>query len=697
MDKSDPRNRAFISYSHADGTWARWLHRSLESYRTPKYLSTADGIDPPPARLTPIFRDREDLASSADLSERIRQALEDSMNLIVICSPQAARSRWVNQEIEVFKRLGRADRVFALIVDGDPDEAGGPRDCFPPALRARYDSAGKQIGGRGEPVAADVRKSGDGKSLARLKIIAGLLNVGLDQLRRREVQRRQRRMAAITAGSLSVSALTIWLAVDATLARGEAEQRRQQADDLLGFMVGDLRQRLEPIGRLDLLEDVSREAMRYFATVNVARLTDSELARQARVMRHVGEIRMSQLDYPEALRALEQAYERSAALQENRPRDGQRLFDRAQNEFWIGYLHWRNGDLAVARHWLTKYRDSSIELHRLDSERIDWAREVAYGHHNLAVLDEESGDLESASAGFSRELDILRRLEELEPSGELRGDVADAVSWLGNIALKQGRLTEGLEHYRRSLQVLQELQRTDMADRNHQFDVAHAMVRVVNALSMTGATAEAGQLADEAIASFDALAAHDPDNVNWKRSGIPPRIQKGYLLLAAGRAEASRTLTQAAIRTLKQLIEKNAEDHHVHEQLANANLLLARIDRAEGNYRQSLRQLDLALSTFARLRDAGRMDEARLAGMAAAYILRGEVHRLTGGKSDESWLAAESLLQKAVAGTRSPVVLDPWARLLALRGRKAEYEAVRGVLEAQAYRPIVPWPPSSGF
>src|SRR5690242_17009676 len=109
--------RAFISYSHHDKAWAEWLHRGLEAYRVPSRLvgqQTAAGIVT--RRLVPIFRDRDELASSADLGGKVADALRRSANLIVICSPASARSRWVREEVRTFRRLGRSARIFCLIV-----------------------------------------------------------------------------------------------------------------------------------------------------------------------------------------------------------------------------------------------------------------------------------------------------------------------------------------------------------------------------------------------------------------------------------------------------------------------------------------------------------------------------------------------------------------------------------------------------
>ena len=85
------RYRAFISYSHRDRACARALHRRLESYRIPaRLIGTAGSAGPIPERLTPIFRDRDELPASADLGTQLCAALQASLFLIVVCSPVAA-------------------------------------------------------------------------------------------------------------------------------------------------------------------------------------------------------------------------------------------------------------------------------------------------------------------------------------------------------------------------------------------------------------------------------------------------------------------------------------------------------------------------------------------------------------------------------------------------------------------------------
>jgi tetratricopeptide (TPR) repeat protein len=234
---SEPRYKAFISYSHRDELWATWLHKSLESYRPPRQLvGTQTARGEVPRRLNPVFRDREELASATDLSEVISEALRESGCQIVICSPNAARSKWVNEEILAFKRLGREDRIFCLIVGGEPnasDMAGREEEeCFPPALRYRLAADGTLSDSRTEPIAADARAGKDGKHKAKLKLIAGLLGVGFDLLRRRDQQRRNRQLAIVASAASCGMVLTSGLAAYALIQRSEALIQRTAAQRL---------------------------------------------------------------------------------------------------------------------------------------------------------------------------------------------------------------------------------------------------------------------------------------------------------------------------------------------------------------------------------------------------------------------------------------------------------------------------------
>ena len=121
-----------------------------------------------PKRLTPIFRDRQELAASTDLGAEIREAITASRFLIVLCSPAAANSQWTNEEIDTFKRLQPDGSVLAVIIDGEPF-ASDCRDARRRnACRRRFafdTTAGAgRLPKRAEPLCADLREDRDGSA-----------------------------------------------------------------------------------------------------------------------------------------------------------------------------------------------------------------------------------------------------------------------------------------------------------------------------------------------------------------------------------------------------------------------------------------------------------------------------------------------------------------------------------------------------
>jgi TIR domain len=160
--------RAFISYSHADTGWARWLHRGLETFPIDKDLvgqETATGVVP--SALRPIFRDRDDFTAGKTLTEQTLSALDAAQALIVVCSPAAAKSRYVNEEIRLFKSHYPEWPVIPLIVGGKPGDLKS--ECFPPALKFKLDTGGQTTTEADELLAADAQEEGDGKNLALAK------------------------------------------------------------------------------------------------------------------------------------------------------------------------------------------------------------------------------------------------------------------------------------------------------------------------------------------------------------------------------------------------------------------------------------------------------------------------------------------------------------------------------------------------
>ena len=204
-----PRYAGFISYSQKDKVWAKRIHKALETYRLPIGLP---GEVKAKRKLGRFFRDDDELSGAPSLGDALDAAIDGSGALIVICSPNSAKSKWVDAEIRRFKRRGPDARVLAIIVGGRPDPEDPNEQCFPPSLLVKVNPDGTLTDEPDEPLAPDVRKDSFPRLITRL--VAGLMDVEFDTLWQREKRRVTRlRMfagSAIMALLLSFAGLYGW-------------------------------------------------------------------------------------------------------------------------------------------------------------------------------------------------------------------------------------------------------------------------------------------------------------------------------------------------------------------------------------------------------------------------------------------------------------------------------------------------------
>jgi WD40 repeat protein len=206
VEGTGPEYAAFLSYASADDAVARRLHKALEKYRLPRGVADSEAKGRRNL-LYPVFRDRDEAASD-ELGGRLREALRASRALVVMCSPHAATSEWIDAEVRYFQELGKGDKIFAYIVDGEPN-ASAQRgvECLPPALRADQHRSLSDDVPQGV-LAADARPGRDGPHRAFLKLVAGILNLNLGRLIDCEARRRRWRQLQATAAAIALSVAT---------------------------------------------------------------------------------------------------------------------------------------------------------------------------------------------------------------------------------------------------------------------------------------------------------------------------------------------------------------------------------------------------------------------------------------------------------------------------------------------------------
>ncbi len=501
------RFAAFISYAHADAAVAARLQKRIETYRLPPQLRSADGSTAT-ARLGAIFRDRADLAAADSLTAAIRDALAASHALIVLCSPAAVQSHWVNEEIRLFRELNPGAPVLAAVVSGEPAEA------MPAALTED---------GR-EPLAADLRDAGDGPKLGFLKIIAALAGVPLDALIQRDAQRKLRRVMAVTVGALlallaAVTMMTyaIQQRNEAQAQRAEAERRRAQADGLVEFMLTDLRGRLRGVGRIDIMRAAADSALDSFAVAGErTALSPDSRGQLARLLHAVGEDALSEAGgEAEAESAIVRAFGLTRRLLNAAPRDADRIFNHAQSEHWMGRIAYSKRDFRRAnQHWRA-YRDLALMLREVEPGGLRGLQEIAFGEGNLCTLEQaqERHGTELCRRSFEAQQAISARSPD---DIDALSRVANRAGWYADALERRDGEGGGQAIRAQQLGLARQLNRRDPANYAHRDLLVSGLYSVAAGHIRNGDLPRGAALLEEARPIIADMRVQDPDNRRWR-------------------------------------------------------------------------------------------------------------------------------------------------------------------------------------
>jgi hypothetical protein len=507
--------RAFVSYCHADRAFAAWLQKRLETYRLPRRLAGEVAPLPgqAPGRIGPVFRDRPDLSAAENLSEAVRDAIARSSALVVVASPDAAGSRWVAREIELFRELHPKAPVLVAL------DRGEPPDAMPEALRQ----------GGAEPLAADFRKEGDGKRLAFLKIVAGLTHLPLDALVQRDAQRRVRRVTVVTGAAgvlLLIMALLLVMAMraraEAERQGAEAERQRSAAEGLVEYMLTDLRERLKGVGRADVMARVNERALAYYAAQgDLSRLSDESLDRRARILHAMGEDDEKRGDMKKALAKFTQAYRSTGAIAARHPQNPDAVFAHAQSEFWIGNEAWRLRDRRTATpHW-RGYFEQATRLARLEPGSARSQMELAYAEGGLCDLDlSDSYDVEAAARHCPASVVHARFALSRDPgNAKIKQDLANRYGWLARVQRAQKQYAAALASRGAERALMDELLKADPHNAEYGMRRAWPDVGIARIWLDLGRPADAAALLRRRWTQYGRGMTADKSNLYWE-SGL---------------------------------------------------------------------------------------------------------------------------------------------------------------------------------
>ena len=235
MTQTSYKYFAFISYNAKDTEWGKKLQKKLEHYKLPATLCNEHGWERHPIK--PVFFAPTDIQPGG-LTAELQERLKAARHLIVICSPNSAKSQWVGKEIEFFHSLGRTQNIHFFIVDGTPNSGNPETECFNPVV--------KELG-LPEILGANIHEKiyrwpWLNRERAYVQLISKLLGVEFDAIWQRHKRQLIRKAVAWTVGAIAVlcALAFVWRAnqpVDVALRLNEASVHNDHLPPLQNAVV----------------------------------------------------------------------------------------------------------------------------------------------------------------------------------------------------------------------------------------------------------------------------------------------------------------------------------------------------------------------------------------------------------------------------------------------------------------------------
>ncbi|WP_115541358.1 winged helix-turn-helix domain-containing protein [Xanthomonas campestris] len=497
---------------------------------------------------------------------------------------------------------------------------------------------------------------------------------------------RQRRGLYAAAAALLVvlASASLLLGWQARQAQQVAEQRRDEAQQLVGYMLGDLAEQLRTVGNLKLLDSVGTRALRYLEELPNASMQAGDLINHARALRTTGEVLMNQGKLDQAHAAFTRAAATAAQARTLAPDVLEAHAETGQAAYWLGAMAYRNKQFPLARRHWAQYLAASEWLGRAKPDDPRWQLELSYALNNLAMLATTQGNAPTAIGFFARDIALKRVLVARTPdNASLRYELIDSLSGLSLAQENQGLLAPAEQGYREQLAMLRVLVNKDPDAHAWQRRLAGSLIRTSNLALARGQLVQAQQDARESLRLLQPLAALQPDNVAWRRDLAHAYAQAGWVAALDGHAgDAAQQLARAQ-QTMAELLQQ-AQPLPEWQWLDAIIALRMQAARAPP-LAQDFAPIVARLETLHR----AKPDEVvGISALAQALVWHGEQRAAAGDDAGArtAWQRALAVLGKDAGDSRDKNLLDPWIRAHVHLGQRTAVTQQLGWLYQAGYR-----------
>ena len=452
----------------------------------------------------------------------------------------------------------------------------------------------------------------------------------------------------------------------ALASKAEAESRRAEANELVGFMLGDLTTKLEGVGKLDALDATTVRALAHFASMKPEEMSTAEMNSNANAVRQLGQIRLTQGEFDEAVATFEKSLALAETAQRRAPDDLEVAFTIGRAHSWIGNTRQQEGKIPEALTHMRLFARSADALAAKQPNEIKYLKEQSYAHSNIGTLLERQLDVAGALAEYETALAIKRRVLAKTPTDEMKADVAVTMNKAGAALQILGRYDAARQRFDEERQILEQVLKGDPNQRRWRQRLAVCHDYLGNIALAQGDLEAAERHFATQVAINSELVAFDKANIDWTRNLAVGRRQLGSILRMRGDVAGALREQDAATRLIETVITAGKPRPWQLRDMALIHADYGRSLLAAKRTREALTATQRAVSILAEMKS----EPARERTYATALIALGDVQAAAGRPEDarKTWQQALTIAEPLPAKSTDPRTSDVLVRALLRMG-----------------------------
>lgn len=234
-------------------------------------------------------------------------------------------------------------------------------------------------------------------------------------------------------------------------------QERKNAEGLISFMLYDLKDRLEPLGKIDILNIVANKSLEYYKVAGTENLKGISLYQWAETLHILADVNINKGNYQEAEHYVTQTIKVLEQALKNDDENEKLLELTMLANYWLGYSAYLQSDYKTTHHHWHNYLKYANTISNLFPKLV-WKLEQSYALNNLGALAEKQYKFNDAAQLFEHSASIKVNLLKSFPSNkDIRIELADTRSWQSNIHAKAGKLLQAVDYSEDALSQVKKL------------------------------------------------------------------------------------------------------------------------------------------------------------------------------------------------------------------------------------------------